>query len=305
MQRQHRYGQRLFLSKTSAIPLPGLFREVRQRSKVAKIQWLPSIDTVLSVDLRGQVPFSRVGALDGGQVSSGRDVRASDVVCTRILTKHPTSAINMPYHTGTLDTDLTAPVELCTVSDNGHLQTTEAMDNLVRHNSATTSGSSCRSPRLRTIGVDTGESSACGHENVQKEDAEQAAKKIPRNQAGQRVDPPIKVDKDVRLRISGEKWCSNHQLKGHCSFSNCGFKHDLLHEAGKDALLSLARGNPCRKGNACNDTDCYAGHHCPYNPCKKGKACPFSKHDQDMHVHDRQIVDVESLSQPWSHQHRT
>lgn len=136
------------------------------------------------------------------------------------------------------------------------------------------------------------ESSNHDSQNVESIYIGRSSDVIPRNRAGQRVDPPIKFNKVLRLQMSREKWCSNHQLKGVCPFAVCEFKHDLLDEAGRNALLSLARGNPCRRGNSCNEKDCYAGHHCPYNPCQKGKDCSFSKQHIDMHVHDKQIVNM-------------
>ena len=295
---QHRDEQRLWLSKTSSIPLPGFLQEVTQRPKVVKWQSFPTINTVPITNSRGPVTASCGNALNGAQDSKARDVAATDVECSGSSTKYTTSATNTPYRTGTLDTVLTTPADLCTTTNS------KAEDNLVQESCARILGSTRRPSRLGATDFDVQDISACSRDDVRTEKAEGLTKFIPRNRAGHRVDPPIKFNKELRLQMSGEKWCSNHQLKGRCPFDNCEYKHDLLDDAGKNALLSLARGNPCRKGNACDEEDCYAGHHCPYNPCKKGRACSFAKQHQDMHVHDKQIVNIEGFSQPWSHRHR-
>ena len=113
---------------------------------------------------------------------------------------------------------------------------------------------------------------------------------IPRNRIGQRVDPPVDFDKELRAKMQKERWCSNYHLKGSCPINECRFRHGTLDNAGKNALLSLTRGNYCRNGNGCKEPDCYAGHQCPYEPCNKEKDCHFPP---EMHVADKQIVNME------------
>ena len=142
---------------------------------------------------------------------------------------------------------------------------------------------------------ETGSETSRHDVTVQEQDMFQLSKTIPRNRAGERVDPPITFNKDLRVKMRAEQWCSNHHLRGHCPIQGCHFRHGSLDDAGKNALLSLTRGNCCRNGQNCDEEDCYAGHQCPYDPCRKGKACHFPP---DMHVTDRQIVNIKGSDPP-------
>ncbi len=125
---------------------------------------------------------------------------------------------------------------------------------------------------------------------------------IPRNQIGQRIDLPIDVDKDLRAKMQKERWCSNYHLKGSCPIKDCRFRHGTLDGDGKNALLSLSRGNYCRNGNGCEEQDCYAGHQCPHDPCSKEETCHFPP---EMHITDKQVVNIEVPLSPNSCRRRS
>ncbi len=119
---------------------------------------------------------------------------------------------------------------------------------------------------------------------------------IARNSSGQRIDPPISYSPTIReaLARSKPRMCNVHHLRGNCPFgARCEYNHVSLSEEEKCALQRLAREQPCRKGNECEDAACFAGHHCPRN---KGclDACRFSvkSHPQgrDLHIQDLEVV---------------
>ena len=121
------------------------------------------------------------------------------------------------------------------------------------------------------------------------------AEGVCKNQAGQRIDPEIDFRPAKRYELQKEGYCNNFHLKGRCTFGDaCRHKHGQLTNEYLDALKTLARGSPCRYGNACPIKDCYAGHHCPFRPClKKPGECYYPK---EMHIHDRTVVLVETGS---------
>ena len=303
--RQDRDGRRRLLLKTVAVPLPWFLREVKRQPENLKTEKFPRSVDIAPIMHLGNHSLAVSGiALNDGQSPNAGDIEASEVECTENSTKYSMSVFKTPYQTSTFDTDLTTPCDLHTATYRGDIQQTELENSLVQENYARALGADCRSPRPGVTNVNIRESSTQSRRSGQRDSVGRAFNVIPRNRVGQRIDPLIKSNKDLRLKMSGEKWCSNYQLKGLCPIKNCIFRHGPLDDAGKNTLLSLARGNPCRNGNGCDGEDCFAGHHCPYNPCKKGKRCSFSRQQPDMHIQDKRIVNFEDLSQPGLHRPR-
>lgn len=109
------------------------------------------------------------------------------------------------------------------------------------------------------------------------------------NSKGQRIDPPIEFQQEIRNKLAGwtPKLCNNHHLRGCCAYgSTCGYQHGSLTKDYRNALRALAREQPCRSGNDCKDPECYAGHRCPRNK-RCGRACRFQP---AMHIKDTRTV---------------
>lgn len=121
---------------------------------------------------------------------------------------------------------------------------------------------------------------------------------IARTKDGGRIDPPLSYSKKVRngLARRDPRVCNVHHLRGPCPYGpKCGFSHDVLNEEEMRALRKLAREQPCRKGNECEDLDCFAGHHCPKNKrCQE--SCRFSEkanvNGKEMQIRGTKIVNV-------------
>ncbi|KAF2137547.1 uncharacterized protein K452DRAFT_278557 [Aplosporella prunicola CBS 121167] len=126
---------------------------------------------------------------------------------------------------------------------------------------------------------------------------------VPRNRKGQRIDPPLKYDRDEFNRVKRLKMCNVHFLRQECPYGlNCTHKHD--YKPTKDEIETLkfvARSATCIHGTGCDDIKCMYGHHCPYpkNPAKKtGKNCIWGdecKFSLDMHNMDSAIVSTMTI----------
>lgn len=284
--------QRL-LSKTSAIPLPSYLCEIQKRPQVSETWLYLCIETVPSTQFEQSTYSDHKTTLADIRSAKVTDAVATDTKCTEDSLGHLVGHANTQHLSDTHEMRSMMPTRPCLVSDGGCNHQTVIQSETIQKDGTKETATVRRLPRSEMNGTNTRGVSVASTVHTQDEKGRRLTKTISRNEAGQRVDPPINFDADVRLKLGGEKWCSNYQLKDYCPFSTCDFKHDTLDEAGKMALLSLARGSPCRRGNSCDQADCYAGHHCPYEPCKKGKACSFSKLHGNMHVHDKRIVNIE------------
>lgn len=124
--------------------------------------------------------------------------------------------------------------------------------------------------------------------NISPADTQKALQKIVRNRSGQRIDPPIVYSQKVRESLARRKprMCNVHHLRGECPFGvRCEYNHDPLSEEERCALRRLAREQPCRMGNGCDDAACFAGHHCP-----RSKGCPDScRFRAKMHVQGKEL----------------
>jgi hypothetical protein len=69
----------------------------------------------------------------------------------------------------------------------------------------------------------------------------------------------------IKHRISTNKLCNNHYLRGPCSKgSECIFEHE--YKASDEEIVAikwLTRLNPCVNGQDCEVPGCIYGHHCP------------------------------------------
>ena len=294
--------QRL-LSKTSAIPLPSYLCEIQKRPQVSETWLYLCIETVHSTQLDQPTCSDHKATLADIRSAKVRNAVATDKRCTEDSLGHLVRYTNTQHLSDKHDTRSMMPTRPCLAGDGGYSHKTIIQSETIQKDGTKETTTVRRIPRSGINDMNTQGVSVASKVHTQDEKGRRLTKTIGRNEAGQRVDPPISFDADLRLKLGGEKWCSNYQLKGHCPFSTCDFKHDTLDEAGRIALLSLARGSPCRRGNNCDEADCYAGHHCPYEPCKKGKACSFSKLHENMHVYDKRIVKIErsTLAMPRRH----
>ena len=121
---------------------------------------------------------------------------------------------------------------------------------------------------------------------------------IYQNMYGQRLDPPVKYDKDFLgvLFSSKKKLCNNFYLKGHCTYGDsCSWDHsERLSELQLDTLRHKARTSACREP-FCKDPDCTLGHMCP-----RGDKCNISlcKYLPEMHSIDmRQVFEYSPATQ--------
>ncbi|KAF2762850.1 hypothetical protein EJ05DRAFT_17384 [Pseudovirgaria hyperparasitica] len=106
---------------------------------------------------------------------------------------------------------------------------------------------------------------------------------IPRNRAGQRVDPISRTyDKKEVDRVKEIKMCNVHFLRQECRYGkDCTHYHDYKPTQSELGTLRLvARMAPCSYGSACEDLKCIYGHRCPA-PAKSGacggKNCIFGE----------------------------
>lgn len=100
---------------------------------------------------------------------------------------------------------------------------------------------------------------------------------IYQNKYGQRIDWPLKIDKDyLQYLYQHLKLCNNFYLKGYCPYgSNCEFDHSkALTPLQLDTFRYKARSFSCRS-SFCQDPICCLGHICPRgNKCTIGM-CKF------------------------------
>lgn len=112
-----------------------------------------------------------------------------------------------------------------------------------------------------------------------------------RNNQGQRVDRPIKVNRTLVNRMKQRKLCNHHHLAGDCSFIGCKHEHAKnLNGTELDALRCVARLAPCEFGLQCDDEYCFAGHRCTFENCK-GAQQADCKFPAEMHYVDTKIVE--------------
>ena len=85
------------------------------------------------------------------------------------------------------------------------------------------------------------------------------------NEAGERVDSPLRFTSKDFLAIKGRKLCNSFHLLGKClfleKFGNCHHDHGAsLSDKQLVALRAVARLKSCRRGRACEDPECLCGH---------------------------------------------
>jgi len=117
---------------------------------------------------------------------------------------------------------------------------------------------------------------------------------ISRNRLGQRIDPPIKHNKEMHDRVKRLKLCNVHYLSDDCPYgSACCHVHNYKPSAQELAMLRLvARMAPCKRGSECDDAKCIFGHGCPMpegknGSCSFGAQCHFPK---ELHNLDKSVV---------------
>ena len=109
---------------------------------------------------------------------------------------------------------------------------------------------------------------------------------IPRNTAGQRIDPQIDVSQKLVETVKRKKPCKNAHLLGECRAKKCKFSHEVLKGQELDALRQHGRDWPCRNESTCLDPTCYWGHMCLRGSSCDRSRCHFQK---NMHVVDLQV----------------
>ncbi len=120
---------------------------------------------------------------------------------------------------------------------------------------------------------------------------------VPRNSAGQRIDPPIvssQLDRKLLQDKKQERLCNEYHLRGphYCPYGGgCKFVHGTINEPVRRVLQDLAKYTHCKYGTSCAYLDCYAGHRCPYECCQG--TCEFPR---EMHFIDRMVVNQEQGS---------
>ncbi|EXJ70161.1 uncharacterized protein A1O5_06229 [Cladophialophora psammophila CBS 110553] len=101
---------------------------------------------------------------------------------------------------------------------------------------------------------------------------------IYQNQYGQRLDIPLKIDKQYLqyLYDFNSRLCNNFYLKGHCPYgANCEWDHSqVLNQVQLDTFRYKARTSACRNA-FCQDPQCPLGHMCPRNGACHIPACKF------------------------------
>lgn len=125
---------------------------------------------------------------------------------------------------------------------------------------------------------------------------------IPRNRAGQRVDPILKYDKEAVDKVRRLKMCNIHFLRNECPYGEkCTHRHDKAPTPKElEILRVVARMACCRNGSACEDPKCIYGHRCQApermdkakylndggRTCIFGPECVFGPefHDTDLNV---------------------
>jgi hypothetical protein len=123
---------------------------------------------------------------------------------------------------------------------------------------------------------------------------------IPRNRAGQRVDPQTRnYEKDEVNRVKNLKMCNIHFLRNECPYgSSCTHVHSYKPSNAELATLRLvARMAPCVNGSNCDDLKCIYGHRCPAPDAKArgkgGSLCIFGdkcKFPAELHQIDTNVV---------------
>ncbi|KEF57979.1 uncharacterized protein A1O9_05902 [Exophiala aquamarina CBS 119918] len=109
------------------------------------------------------------------------------------------------------------------------------------------------------------------------------------NKFGQRIDPPLNIDKDyLQFLYQHLKLCNNFYLKGYCPYgSNCEFDHSkALTSVELDTFRYKARTSSCRT-SFCQDPTCCLGHTCP-----RGENCTISMCKFAPEMHNPDVSDL-------------
>ncbi|OAL40066.1 hypothetical protein AYO20_00484 [Fonsecaea nubica] len=121
---------------------------------------------------------------------------------------------------------------------------------------------------------------------------------IYQNQYGQRLDIPLKIDKQYLqyLYDNNSRLCNNFYLKGHCHYgTNCEWDHSqILNQVQLDTFRHKARTSACRNA-FCQDPSCPLGHMCPRNGACNIPACKFLPEMHNIDV--SQIYEVNTVTQ--------
>ncbi|KAI0837619.1 hypothetical protein F5Y06DRAFT_270913 [Hypoxylon sp. FL0890] len=112
------------------------------------------------------------------------------------------------------------------------------------------------------------------------------------NSAGERVDEPLPLPDLIsnqrfreRSEREGRQPCNRWHLTGVCEVPTCTYYHGERLSPGEQLVLRIrARGTFCARKSACNNVDCYWGHHCKYGQkCRQAYTCTFAgTHDMDL-----------------------
>ncbi|KAI1137226.1 hypothetical protein F5Y05DRAFT_388537 [Hypoxylon sp. FL0543] len=112
------------------------------------------------------------------------------------------------------------------------------------------------------------------------------------NSAGERVDEPLPLPDPLsnqryrdRCERENRQPCNRWHLTGSCDVPSCTYFHGERLSLGEQLVLRIrARGTFCARKGACNNVDCYWGHHCKYGPkCRQTHTCTFAgTHDMDL-----------------------
>ncbi|KAF2490101.1 hypothetical protein BU16DRAFT_170516 [Lophium mytilinum] len=127
---------------------------------------------------------------------------------------------------------------------------------------------------------------------------------VPRNRAGQRVDPQsANYNKEEVNRVKNLKMCNVHFLRNECPFgAQCTHVHSYKPTRNElETLKLVARMAPCINGSSCDDIKCIYGHRCPAPDPKNGgspaggksKTCIFAdkcKFPPELHGIDTNVV---------------
>lgn len=91
---------------------------------------------------------------------------------------------------------------------------------------------------------------------------------VVRNDAGKRIDKPLKQNESLMNRLRDVDLCHWHYLRAECKTASTSCAHNHLYPGPLtpqeyDALWILSRQNPCRKSKksgVCEDDQCIYGH---------------------------------------------
>ncbi|KAI5205312.1 hypothetical protein E4T42_04186 [Aureobasidium subglaciale] len=123
---------------------------------------------------------------------------------------------------------------------------------------------------------------------------------VPRNKAGQRIDPPTpEFKKDEVNRLKKLKLCNAFHLRHGCPYPKGKCEHDHTYKCNPkevETLKLVARMSACIHGSECSDVSCIYGHRCPFPESRegsmRGRACingencrfPAEMHNMDLTI---------------------